>query len=157
ATSVLVAGLLGAAGWRWVELDRIGRAAARDARVNATLQEAVRLRGLAQGAPVEDLASRTEAVAAAKKAETLLEPGVDPALRQRVGRRRPEATAEERRARETARAAERDRVLLDRLLEIRSAKTDDPDGTATDADYAEAFREAGIDVMALPPAEAGAK
>ena len=27
----------------------------------------------------------------------------------------------------------------------------------TDADYADAFREAGIDVASLPPAEAGAK
>jgi serine/threonine-protein kinase len=156
AASVLLAGVLGAAGWRWVELDRIGRAAARDARVNAALQEAVRLRGQAQGAAVEDLASRAEAVAAAKKAEALLEPGVDPALRQQVDTLLAEVTAEERRAREMARAVERDRVLLDRLHEIRSANATDPDGTATDAHYAEAFREAGIDVTVLPPAEAGA-
>src|SRR5262249_24828560 len=83
AASVLLAGWLGAAGWRWVELDRIGRAAARDGRVNAALQEAVRLRGQAQGAEV-DLAPWAAAVAAAKKAEALLEPGVDPALRNQV-------------------------------------------------------------------------
>ena len=53
--------------------------------------------------------------------------------------------------------AERDRRLLDRLVDIRSAKADDPDGSATDAAYADAFRDAGIDLAALPPAEAGAR
>ena len=47
--------------------------------------------------------------------------------------------------------------LLDRLVDIRSAEADDPDGSETDAAYAEAFREAGIDLASLPPAEAGAK
>ena len=56
-----------------------------------------------------------------------------------------------------AAAAENDRKLLDKLIDIRSAKADDRDGSATDAAYAAAFREAGIDVAALPPAEAGAR
>jgi serine/threonine-protein kinase len=51
AASVLLAVTLGAAGWRWVELDRIGRAAALDGRVNAALQEAVRLHGQAPASP----------------------------------------------------------------------------------------------------------
>ena len=38
-----------------------------------------------------------------------------------------------------------------------SAEADDPDGSVTDAAYADAFREAGIDLASLPPAEAGAK
>jgi serine/threonine-protein kinase len=54
-------------------------------------------------------------------------------------------------------AAQRDRALLDRLVEIRSAEADDPRGSVTDAAYAEAFREAGIDLAKLVPAEAGAK
>jgi tetratricopeptide (TPR) repeat protein len=54
-------------------------------------------------------------------------------------------------------AARRDRGLLDRLVDIRSAEADDPDGSMTDAGYADAFREAGIELAALPPAEAGAK
>ena len=53
-------------------------------------------------------------------------------------------------------AAQRDKTLLDRLVDIRSAEADDPDGSDTDAAYAEAFREAGIDVAKLPAAEAGA-
>ncbi len=54
-------------------------------------------------------------------------------------------------------AAQRDKALLDRLVDIRSAEADDPDGSVTDAAYAEAFREAGIDLASLPPAEAGAR
>jgi serine/threonine protein kinase len=51
-------------------------------------------------------------------------------------------------------AAELDRKLLDRLVEIRMAEADDPTGSRTDADYASAFREAGIDLAKLEPAEA---
>jgi eukaryotic-like serine/threonine-protein kinase len=53
--------------------------------------------------------------------------------------------------------AQRDRALLDRLVDIRSAKADDPAGSATDAAYADAFGEAGLALAALPPAEVGAK
>ncbi|MFI5460455.1 MAG: tetratricopeptide repeat protein [Isosphaerales bacterium] len=54
-------------------------------------------------------------------------------------------------------AAKHDKALLDRLVDIRSAKADDPDGSITHHDYAEAFREVGLDLSALPPAEAGAR
>jgi serine/threonine-protein kinase len=54
-------------------------------------------------------------------------------------------------------AAQRDRTLLDRVIDIRSAEADDPDGSVTDHDYADAFREAGIDFAGLTPAEAGAR
>ncbi len=54
-------------------------------------------------------------------------------------------------------AAERDRALLDRLVEVRSAEADDPDGSATDAAYAAAFRDADLDLTSLKPVEAGAK
>jgi tetratricopeptide (TPR) repeat protein len=54
-------------------------------------------------------------------------------------------------------AARRDRELLDRLVDIRSAEADDSDGSTTDTGYADAFREAAIDVSALPAADATAK
>jgi eukaryotic-like serine/threonine-protein kinase len=54
-------------------------------------------------------------------------------------------------------AAQRDRALQDRLIDIRSAQAHDLDGSATDRDYADAFRKAGIDLALLTPAEAGAK
>src|SRR5580704_5363441 len=53
--------------------------------------------------------------------------------------------------------ARRDKALFDRLVDIRSAEHDDPDGSITERDYADAFREAEIDLATLPPAEAGAK
>ena len=37
-------------------------------------------------------------------------------------------------------AAQRDKTLLDRVVAIRAAEADDPDGLITDHDYAEAFR-----------------
>ena len=40
-------------------------------------------------------------------------------------------------------AAQREKVLLDRLVDIRSAEADDLDGSITDDDYAEAFRRPG--------------
>jgi serine/threonine-protein kinase len=55
-------------------------------------------------------------------------------------------------------AARRDKALLDRLADIRSAEShDEHHGSAADADYADAFREAGIDLAELSPADAGAR
>ena len=56
-----------------------------------------------------------------------------------------------------AAAADADRKLLDELIDIRSAKADDRGGSATDANYASAFREAELDVTALPTGEASAE
>jgi hypothetical protein len=55
-------------------------------------------------------------------------------------------------------APRRDKALLERLVDIRSAESEDVhDGSAADGDYADAFREAGIDLAGLSPAEAGAR
>jgi eukaryotic-like serine/threonine-protein kinase len=56
-----------------------------------------------------------------------------------------------------AKAAERDRILLDKIVYIHSARVDDLDGSLTDAAYAEAFREGELDLSVLPPVEVGAK
>ncbi len=62
-----------------------------------------------------------------------------------------------------AAAAEDDRKLLDKLVDIRAANADDSEHSedlathATDADWVEAFREVGIDIVTLPPAESGAR
>jgi eukaryotic-like serine/threonine-protein kinase len=156
AASVLIAGALGASGWRWIERDRLARMAAISTRVNTALQEATGLRGQAQGAAVGDLVSWTKALAAAQKARELLEPGLDLALRGRVEALLGAISSEKGGAEAAARTAESDRRMLDRLVDIRSAKTDDFYGSISDVDYAKAFREAGIDVTGLPPTEAGA-
>jgi serine/threonine-protein kinase len=54
-------------------------------------------------------------------------------------------------------AAQRDRALLDRLVGIRSSEADDQGGSLIDRHYADAFRQAGIDLANLTPTEAGAR
>ena len=146
AATVLLAGVLGGAGWRWVELQRVERVREAGGRVNLALHEATRLRGLAQGAAVDDPGPWAVAAVAAEKARDLLEPGVEPALRQQVEDLAAALAAERGQAEAAARAAGRDRNLLDRLVDIRSAEADDSGGFSTDAAYADAFREAGLDV-----------
>ena len=109
--------------------------------------EASTLRDLARANP-EDVSRWQTALAAAKQAEGVAV-GDAEALRQlAVLQVEVQAGAE---------AADRDRALLDKLVDIRSAEADDPDGDATDAGYAGAFREAGLDPAALAPAEAAAR
>ena len=157
AATVLIAVALGTVGWRWVELDRIRRRELISARVNAALQEATRLRGQAQTAATGDLTPWVEALAAADKAGELLEPGCAPALRAQVESLLADITADKHAAQAAIRSERADRKLLDKLVDIRSAKADDFDGSRTDADYARAFRDAGIDVAELARAEAGAR
>jgi hypothetical protein len=151
AAVLLLAISLGAAGWRWVERQRIGRVMEWTTRVRAALQGASRLRDRAQAA-AGDLAPGVEAESAAQRAHALLEPNIDPALRREVEMLLTEVAAERRRAEAAVRAAAADRRLLERLVDIRSAQVDDRDGSAIDAAYAEAFRAVGIDLAALPPA-----
>jgi serine/threonine-protein kinase len=122
------------------ERQRIEQGAA----VDRVVSHVVTLRDQAVAHP-EDLSRWQVALAAAEQAEV----GDDATARDRVQKLRTEIQA----GRE---ATERNRALLDRLVEIRSTKFDKP-VAATDAAYAAAFREAGIDMTKLTPAEAGAK
>src|SRR5262249_8866101 len=54
-------------------------------------------------------------------------------------------------------AARAETERVGRLIDIRSARADDPDGKATEAAYATAFREVGIDPDALTTEEAGGR
>jgi serine/threonine-protein kinase len=150
AASILIAGGLGAGGWTWIERDRAARAAARTTQVSTALQEAAGHQVRAKSAKEGDLVAWTQALDAAQRARDLLEPGLDPALREQVERLLVDVDA----GRKTAEAAG---LLLDRLADIRSRWIDSYDAPATEGEYAEAFREAGIDAMGLPPAEAGAR
>ena len=62
-----------------------------------------------------------------------------------------------RQLRAGAEAAENDKVLLAKLMDIRSAKADDPDGSITDSAYAAAFRDAGYDIAGLDPNQIAAR
>jgi serine/threonine-protein kinase len=157
AASLLIAGTLGAAGWRWVERERLARIAAVSTRVNEVLQEAMRLRGRAQGATMGDLVPWTEALAAVQQARELLGAGSDRALRGQVETLLADITAEKLAAEAAARAAKFDRALLDRLAEIRTMYVHAFDASVATSAYVSAFREAGIDILTLPPGEAGAR
>ena len=151
---MLLAGVLGGAGWRWVELQRLERVREASGRVNVALQEAPGCAGLRRARRWATWAPGQLAAVAAEKARDLLEPGVEPALRKQVEDLAAELAVERQQAEAAAQAAERDRTLLDRLVDIRSAEADDRGGWSTDAAYADAFREAGLDVAALPADEA---
>jgi serine/threonine-protein kinase len=118
--------------------------AARAAAVARVLGEARALRDQARAQP-GDLARWPVALAAVQQAEGVL--GGDVESRRERNALRAEVKLE-------ADAAQRDRTLLDRLDDIRSAKADDADRSATDASYADAFRYAGLDLAALSPDEA---
>ncbi len=153
AATIVLAGGLGAAGWRWVELQRLERVRTAGERVNLALREVTRLRALAQGAPVGELGAWELAAVAAENARDLFEPGIDPSLRKQVEDLAVETAADRNRAEIAALAARRDRTLLETLVDIRSAEADDRGGWSTDEAYAEAFRQAGLDVAVLPEEE----
>ena len=120
---------------------RVEQAAA----VDRVVGQAVTLCDQAKGNP-EDVARWQVALAAVKQAEAAGDEAAAPrllALREEI-----QAGLD---------AAQRDKTLLDRLVDIRSAEADDQDGSISDRDYADAFREAGIDVARLSPAEAGTR
>ena len=119
---------------------RIEQAAA----VDRVVGRAVTLRDQARANP-EDLARWEVALAAVEQAEA----GGDALARHRLLDLHREAQA-------GLAAARRDEALLDRLVDIRSGEADDPGGSVTDAAYADAFGDAGIDLAGRPPAEAGA-
>jgi serine/threonine-protein kinase len=147
AASVLAITAMGGLGVLYEQRQRASRAAT----VAKVVGEASTLRDLARAEP-EEVARWQTALAALKQAEGVA--GGDPEALGQIAALRVEVQA-------GAEAADRDRVLLDKLVDIRSAKADnindDLHGDQTDADYTEAFRDAGFDLTALPPAEAGAR
>jgi serine/threonine-protein kinase len=125
--------------------ERARQATEQAAAVDRVVGQAETLRQQASANP-EDVSRWEVALAAVRQAEAVGDEAAEPrllALRTQV--------------RAGLEAATRDKTLLDRLVDIRSAEADDPDGSITDRDYAAAFREAGIEFVGQAPAEAGAK
>jgi len=141
AASVVALTTLGGLSTMYYLQQRPARAAA----IDRVVGQAVTLRDQALAHP-DDLSRWQVARAAIDQADAVGEPHA----RDRLLALRSEIQA-------GLDAAQRDRVLLDRLVDIRSAEADDLDGSTTDTAYADAFHDAGIDVATLPPAEAGAK
>jgi eukaryotic-like serine/threonine-protein kinase len=152
AATVLLAVVLGGAGWRGFENERQERARKVAGRVNEARQKAIRLFGLAQGAAATDARPWERAADAAEKAVALLDSDVEPELRKQVEDLAAEAAAGRQQAEAAAGAADSDRQLMERLLEIRIAEADDRGGWLTDTAYTDAFRKAGLDVAAAEEA-----
>ncbi len=147
AASVLALTTLGGLSTTYYLQQRAERARqqiADDAATDRVVGRADTLRDQAQGNP-EDASGWEVALAAVEQAEAVRHEGA--ANRLLAVRTEVQAGLD---------GARRDKALLDRMVDIRSAEFDDPDGSITDRDYADAFREAGIDLATLAPAEAGA-
>ncbi len=145
AASVLVtAGLVGG-GWVFRVRQRQERAALFNQAVGET--EALYTEAKRAG---DDMAGWLTARDAAHAVKRLLADAPDLRARTRVMKLVEDVI-------QAAAAADNDQKLLAALVEIRSARSDDPDGTLTQIAYEDAFREAGINIATLTPAEAAAK
>jgi hypothetical protein len=115
-----------------------------------------KLRDRSISSAVGDLSPWSTALNAAKKAKELLAAGEGSRDLQDRARTLLAALQEGQAAAQTkARGNRRDRGLLDRLAKIRGARSAHSNVQRTDAEYTAAFREFGIDILALDPKEAG--
>jgi tetratricopeptide (TPR) repeat protein len=147
AAAAVLVGLIGLAAAATVYFQQ---RQAQGSRLALAVREVSLLRDQAQEDPEGDPVKWHAALQAVKRAEDLLGPLIDAAWQRRV-RELGEQVAT------ATQAAERDAKLLREVVDIRSAEADDPDGSASDAAYAQAFRDAGIDMDDLGPESAAAK
>jgi serine/threonine-protein kinase len=145
AGSLLALSIVGGLGFTyWLHQRQAGAA-----RLALALKEATLLRDQAVSHP-EDTGLWAAAQEGLKRAQTALAENDDPDGRQQLASLDAEVQA-------GSQAAERDRVLLAQLIDIRSADADDLDGSTTDPAYADAFRAAGLDIDGEDPKTAAAR
>jgi serine/threonine-protein kinase len=154
ASSILVAGLIGAGGWVWMTGERRRVAEAESIEVAKALDAAARKRAQARSATGGDSTLWVQAIEAARRAEALLPRGeTNPELRERVRSVLGAIEFE----REQAEAAEKDRHMTERLAGIHNDLGVHLEMERADAEYTAAFRGYGVDLDALDPDEAGAR
>ncbi|MBN2492325.1 MAG: tetratricopeptide repeat protein, partial [Planctomycetes bacterium] len=160
AATILLALLAAGAAYLWLDAARRARVAENTRAVNGALAEAASLRGQARGAGVGDLSPWVRAVEAARRAVLTARPGeVDADVEIRAAALLAEVEDEQQAARAAAAQAAADRATVEQLEDIRLRAADLWDTASdyeaqTDAAYAAAFRDHGIDVDALSPDEA---
>jgi serine/threonine-protein kinase len=145
AASVIATMLAAAGGWAWVGQQWRQQAQ----RVDLALNEAELRRDEADRAR-DDPARWQAALDAARAVERIAADARDQPTRHRIDLLVQAVGS-------AANAAAADQKLLDSVVDIRSAKADDRDGSASDAAYAAAFREANYDVDAIGPHAASAR
>ncbi len=146
AAAILLAMVLGGGGLLWVAGERRARTERASRAVSDALAEGRELLATARGAPTDVLAPWDAALAAARSASDLSESG---APSEDVGAAATflALVEREREGAETRkRAWEHDRATQRRLGEIRARRGEDQDLRETNAAYAVAFRDYGVDV-----------
>jgi serine/threonine-protein kinase len=123
---------------------------ARAARLELALREATLLRDQAAADPEGDPMKWQRAVEALKRADDLLGPLVARKSQRQVRELRDQVLS-------SSQAAERNAKLVRNVVDMCSAEADDPYGSVSDAAYAAAFREAGLDIDVLGPDAAATK
>ncbi|ODU00851.1 MAG: hypothetical protein ABS79_02670, partial [Planctomycetes bacterium SCN 63-9] len=151
--------LLVAGGWISRTHLRAARLEATERAVSVAMGEAHQHLGLAKAAPVGDLSKWHQAVDSARQARLLLDQGEpDPPLSARVDDLVNLVAREQAEAARRADELDRDREFVKRLNRIRDQEFERAEGwdlKRTDADFATAFREFGIDPDRLDPTRAG--
>ena len=156
AAAVLLLGFVVGGGYAWVQRQRAERVARTARAVDDALTDVARRRGEIQADPAGALTKWAEARAAAKRAEALLAQGeADTTLRDRVAALLTMLDRERADAVEKVHRLDVDRALLTNLEAVRGDRAEHWDPKRTDADYAAAFRKAGLDLDVTEPAEAG--
>jgi serine/threonine-protein kinase len=154
--AVVLLALLGAGGTWGLAHSR----AIHQERTQRAYHEADTLRARAQAAPPGEasLAKWDEALIAARYAEDLLAQGlISSGMEGPVRQLRATLESEAATAHQQVEAGERDRRLVERLADIRTQKEDEFDSDETEANYARAFKNYGVDIVALPVEEAAAQ
>ncbi len=145
AMAVLVAMAVSGLGFSyWLQQRHAGAA-----RLALAFKEATLLRDQAMRDSA-DLARWQAARQAVERARTALAEAGDIASRQQLAALDAQVAV-------GAQAADRDHLLLEKLIDIRSAYADDPDGSATDIAYLEAFRAGEVDVDRITSQTAAAR
>jgi tetratricopeptide (TPR) repeat protein len=157
AASMIGLMALGVGGYAWIEQQRARRIVRTARTVEEALSDVDHLRGDALAASAEDRLTRwDQALSAAKRAEDALNQGeADAPLRDRVATVFTQISRQRSAAEEKARSLKADRELLTALESIRGNRAEHWDARRTDADYAAAFRKAGLDLDQTDPAGAG--
>jgi serine/threonine protein kinase len=156
AAAVILLTLFGGGGYAWNQKQRAERATKTARAVDEALADASRMLGEARSAPPGDVGRWSAAMAAAKRAEGLLAQGeADANLKGRVEEFAAGVAQDRAAAAEKARQIEIDRVLLGELETVRANRVDHRELKRSDAEYADVFRKAGLDVDAISPEEVG--
>lgn len=148
---------LGGGGWRYLERQRSARQEAIEEAINERIDHAAVVQGKAAAAPIGDLSGWGEALGEIKAAEELLRHAEhDPELAARVESVRSELEHGHGEAVRRAREAEADQRLVAHLETVRTDRGEHWDPERTDREFAEAFREYGVDFEKTDPKTAGA-